>query len=113
MEAGISRSRLGNGRNCASDPAMQLAESEKKAVEQVKKIEARWPKTRWIAMAIGVGWIAIGTIDIAISTTIPLAGFVLLGFGIPHCIAVLKIWSGRPTLKLRLKFAERYEEKSN
>jgi hypothetical protein len=58
MEAGISRSRLDNGRNCASDPAMQLAESEKKAVEQAKKIEARWPRTRWIAMAIGVGWIA-------------------------------------------------------
>jgi hypothetical protein len=92
---------------------MQLTESEKKALEQAKKIEARWPKTRWIALAVGLGWISIGIINIATSTTIPLAGAVLLGFGLPNCILILRIWNGRPTLKLLIKFAERNEEASN
>jgi hypothetical protein len=88
---------------------MQLTESEKRALGQAKKLEARWPKTRWIALAVGVGWISVGISNIATSTTIPLAGFVLLGFGVPQCILILKVWKGRPTLKLLIKFAEKNE----
>jgi hypothetical protein len=78
-------------------------------LEQAKKIEARWPKTRWIALAVGLGWIAVGISNIATSTTIPLAGFVLLGFGVPQCILIPKIWKGRPTLKLLIKLAANNE----
>jgi hypothetical protein len=99
--------------NRGFDRGMQLSESEKKALEQAKKIEKRWPKTRWIALAVGVGWVSVGISNIATSTNIPLAGFVLLGFGIPQCILILKIWNGRPTLRLLIKFAEINEENSN
>ncbi len=89
---------------------MTLTESEKKALEQAKKIEARWPKTRWIALALGFGMVSIGIIDIQ---SAPVPSGVLLGLGVSQWILVLKIWSGRPMLKLLIKFAERNEGNSN
>jgi hypothetical protein len=89
---------------------MQLTESEKKALHKAKKMEARWPRTRWIALAFGLVWCSIGFIDIAIRPIIPWAGSVLLGMGIAQWIVIPRIWNGRPTLKLLIKFAEKNQE---
>jgi hypothetical protein len=92
---------------------MQLTESEKKALKQAKKLEARWPKTRWIAVAFSLGITAIAIDNIATRSTFPLAGTVLLGLGFAQWIVILKMWNGRPALKLLIKFAGRNEEDSN
>ena len=89
---------------------MQLTESEKKALEQATKLEARWPKTRWIALAFSLGMVSIGIIRIHAA---PDAGGVLLGLGIVNVAFILKVWNGRPTLKLLIKFANRNEVNSN
>jgi hypothetical protein len=86
---------------------MQLTESEKKALEQAKKIEARWPKTRWIALGLGLVMVSIGIIHI---NSVPDAGGVLLGLGVAQWILIQRIWNGRPTLKLLIKFAEKNQE---
>jgi uncharacterized membrane protein len=92
---------------------MQLTESEKKALEQARKLEARWPKTRWIAVAFSLGIVAIAIDNIAIRSTFSLAGTVLLGLGFAQWIVIIRMWNGRPTLKLLIKLAIRNEENSN
>jgi hypothetical protein len=92
---------------------MQLTESEKKALDQAQRLEARWPKTRWIALAFSLGSMSIGMDSIATRTTFPLAGTVLTGLGFAQLIVILKMWNGRPALKLLIKFASRNEENSN
>jgi hypothetical protein len=88
---------------------MQLTESENKALVQAKKIEARWPKTRWLALVFGVAMVSIGIID---TKATPETG-IIFGLGIVQLMWVLRLWKGRPMLKLLLKFADKNQENSN
>ncbi|HXR06717.1 MAG TPA: hypothetical protein VN765_05270 [Candidatus Acidoferrum sp.] len=88
---------------------MQLTESDKQVLEQAKKLDARWPKTRWVGLAFGLGMILIGIIHIS---SFPEAS-VLLGLGIAQMWLLLKIWKGRQSLKLLLKLAQENEQKPN
>jgi hypothetical protein len=88
---------------------MQLTQPEQKALEQANKMDARWPKTRWIALALGLTLASIGIID-----TKPTAETgIVFGIGILQLLTVARLWKGRPILKLLLKFAEKNEEKPN
>jgi hypothetical protein len=84
---------------------MQLTQPEQKALEQAKKIDARWPKTRWIALAFGLALVSIGIIDTKPTTETG----IIFGIGIAQIMTVARLWKGRPNLKLLLKFAEKNE----
>jgi hypothetical protein len=92
---------------------MQLTEAEKTALAEAKKLDARWFKTRWLALTMGLVFAAIGILCFVNFASVPVAAGTLIGLGIAQWILVLKVWNGRPILKLLIKLAAKNEEHSN
>jgi hypothetical protein len=88
---------------------MQLSESERKTLEQAKKLNVRWPKIRWLTLALGLGMVSIGIIHFSAIPEAPM----LLGLGAAQLALLPKAWRERPMLKLLLKYADENRENAN
>ncbi len=88
---------------------MQLSESERKVVVKMRKLDARWPKTRWIALAFSLGLIVVGIVHFF---NFPESS-ILIGLGIANLYHISKAWKGPRAVRLLLKLMEEKKENSN
>jgi hypothetical protein len=94
---------------------MQLTQAEIKEIEKAKKISARWPKTRWLALLIGVLVIALIVIYLNNGSQF-MAGIIcgIAGFmSVRNMIATAKWWNGITPYKLILKLLDETEKRPN
>jgi hypothetical protein len=94
---------------------MQLTESEKKEIEKAKNISVRWPKTRWLALLVGV--IIIALIVIYLYDGSQLSVGIVCGFAgymsVRNMILTAKWWNGIVPYKLLLKLWEETANRTN
>jgi len=88
---------------------MQLTESERRVLERARKIDGRWPKTKWIALAIGVGMTSLGIWHIE---RFPESS-ILLGLSIAQFYYLAKSWRSHATIRLLLKLAEANQQRGS
>ena len=85
---------------------MQLTESEKKVLEETRRIDARWPRTRWITLAFGMAMLVIGVIH---AGNFPESS-ICIGLGLAQLYFLAKLWKGRTAAKLLIKLAQENED---
>jgi len=88
---------------------MQLTEQDRKFLVKARKLDARWQKTRWVALAAAIAMIVIGIFQWPSF----LEAAIVSGLGIAQLWTLPKLWKGRPGLKLLLKLAEENDLRSN
>ena len=90
---------------------MQLTESEKAHIETARKISARWPRTKWVALLIAI--LILVCIVIYLYDGSQFAGCILCGFAgyvsIRNLIVTIKWWKGMVPFELLLKLLTELE----
>lgn len=105
--SGHYKSHLDFGGNRWVNWFMQLTESERKVLERTRKLSARWQKSRWIALPLLVGIVALAVSYCCYPAA--LTAYILSGFvtyvSIKQIDYVCKWWNGIPQYELLLKLA--------